>query len=1278
MNPNSQQVTQAGPLPEPAPARFSGTDRYAPVRLLGQGGMGAVWEVKDAVTGGHVALKVMLDPSPHLLLRFKQEFRVVAELSHPNVVRLLDLGQHAGQWFFTMEMVDGRDLWDALGFQPTDSAPRSTREERREGLALGADGALHAVEELAFAPPSCDLEALTPALLQMLDALEFLHGHGIVHRDLKPSNVIVGRDGRLRVLDFGLASDSERQGRLSASGALIGTPAYLSPEQCLGQEVTPASDLYALGVILFELLTGTLPFEGSVMAMVQAHAHTRAPPVSARVAGVPPEYEALCARLLAKAPGSRPTLPEVRKALGGIPTRRPQVDATRHSFVGRHAERAQLRSLLARAKRGERTVAWVEGPSGMGKSALASHFVREARADGVLCLAGRCFEREQVPFLAFDRLTDALVLTLRGWSRDQLLPLREPLAALQPVFPVVQLVLDQIRERKPAAAVSAKERPEPLARALSAFVALVDAVQQQVPLLFVLDDLQWADAESIQLLDALLGSRTGRVMLLGLVRTEAISEPRPFAKRFANAGWAQRGERMVLGPLPAEEAARLAHAVARAPLEDETLAELTRQAGGVPLLTRQLAEFLARLPEPVRRARLADRVSLGGLLGELLGELSVEAEQLLGLAAAAGGDLSTRVLARASGLPGEQFERALSELTAAQFLRLLPPVAAEVGEAASSEPGVDLTHDKLRETAYARLTPERRRGLHLALAEALEGQERLRPRDVEALLRHWGAVGDRDKQRRFTVQAAERAEGQLAYGRAGELTRALALDPEPHETSLELSRRWERAGELFELGGRPADALEAFQRALPHWEQTQGAERDVRRLHLHGHQALNELLLGRLAASRDSWRRGLALLGLSSFDRPTWQTILVLVGLQAANWLAEVLPTAWVRRTANPWLQAQIHFLELMFWMNLPVWRLPASEAALRCGLLARTLDDKRLIQRSLASAAAVPAILMKGSPRQLERARRDLDRAEQLARTHSIPFGEESVQVNRALLWMASDMERARESVATALESCTRQGASETLDGILARTLYPLILGLKGDDEEALAFIEQDLRREAPNLIHEIEMLVIQAFGFIRTHQVDKALVTAERLTARLEGQPQSQFNFSHLVVEGRIQLALGKPDAVLALSEANAALQRGADVLQPGLVLTLWRDVLLEAELAVLRQGRATPALRSAIRAHATWLYEKGLLYFGCVGARGLALLEREAGNESAAQLWLERALEGSSRNCTDHVRWLCLEAARQLGAQTGEQQREAERLRVRRGFVAIDAADGKRPGA
>jgi serine/threonine-protein kinase len=247
--------------------------RYRLRARLAAGGMGAVWVADDAVLGRQVAVKVLgeaLAGDGLAAERLRREARAAARLGHPGVARVLDLGEDGGRPYLVMELLRGESL-----------AGRLARA-----------GAL---------PPAEAARVVAAAA----DALDAAHRAGIVHRDVKPGNVFLTRDGEVKLLDFGIASASNEAAL--TGGDLIGTAAYLAPERVLGHDATPAADVYALGVLLYELLAGRPPFAAdSGMALAMAHVHARPVPLPEAAPSVPPSLAAACEQALAKDPAARP------------------------------------------------------------------------------------------------------------------------------------------------------------------------------------------------------------------------------------------------------------------------------------------------------------------------------------------------------------------------------------------------------------------------------------------------------------------------------------------------------------------------------------------------------------------------------------------------------------------------------------------------------------------------------------------------------------------------------------------------------------------------------------------------------------------------------------------------------------------------------------------------------------------------------------------------------------------------------------------------------------
>jgi serine/threonine-protein kinase len=249
-------------------------DRYELEELVGTGGMSSVYRARDRLLERHVALKIL---HPHhssdedFVQRFRKEARLVAQLSHPNIVTVIDRGDDGGRQFIVFEYVEGENLKEVV---------------TREGPLP-----LRRVLELA---------------LQIGRGLAFAHSQGLVHRDVKPQNVLMNGDDQAKVTDFGIARSIDVDVGVTQTGTVLGTSAYIAPEQASGGDITPQTDVYSLGVVLYELLTGEVPFPGeSFVAVAMKHINDPPPTLLERRPDTPPRLAAAVDRALAKEPGER-------------------------------------------------------------------------------------------------------------------------------------------------------------------------------------------------------------------------------------------------------------------------------------------------------------------------------------------------------------------------------------------------------------------------------------------------------------------------------------------------------------------------------------------------------------------------------------------------------------------------------------------------------------------------------------------------------------------------------------------------------------------------------------------------------------------------------------------------------------------------------------------------------------------------------------------------------------------------------------------------------------
>ncbi len=429
-------------------------ERFELLDQLGVGANGVVHRVLDRTRAEEVALKTLKVRDARSLYRFKREFRTAAGLSHPNLIRLHELFCVDDEWMFTMERIDGVTFtrWVRPG------------------------------DEL-------DLPRLRDALRQLADGVAALHAAGLVHRDLKPSNVLVDHSGRVVILDFGLIVDLDLVDH-THDHAAVGTPAYMSPEQAADRPLTGASDWYAVGVMLFEALTGRRPFEGGGAQVLLAKQHGTPAPPGAVVPGLPVDLETLCLDLLSRAPGDRPGDDTVLRALGAAPSPwtlriAAQAELNAHGF---EPELALLHEALIDSH-AHAVHVFIDGPPGSGKSALLRVFGDQARAAGAVVLGARANPREQVPMRGADTLADELskyLMTLPADELARLIP--ADAAALTRLFPAMRRVPGFDGGGAPAS----KDDPAAVAAAFAVVRELLVRIAATRPVVVTFDDTHWA------------------------------------------------------------------------------------------------------------------------------------------------------------------------------------------------------------------------------------------------------------------------------------------------------------------------------------------------------------------------------------------------------------------------------------------------------------------------------------------------------------------------------------------------------------------------------------------------------------------------------------------------------------------------------------------------------------------------------------------------------------------------------------------------------------------
>ena len=728
--------------------------------------MGVVYEAIDLERDERVALKTILHHEPDTVARVKHEFRALQDIVHPNLVQLRELVADADDVFFTMELVDGVDLLTWVRGQPHRTAPSAspTAIDLRPRHGTDTDVDLAVSEE----PPPSQVKPRTPdpgafdearlrdSFRQIALGLSALHAAGKVHRDVKPSNVRVTPAGRVVLLDFGLVFEVDA--RAITDGNVVGTPAYMAPEQATLVPVGPEADWYAAGAMLYECLTGRRPFEGASMAVLVAKHSQRPLPPSAFTEGVPPDLEELCMELLRVEPRARPTGQEVLHRLQARSSDRPASGGA--PFVGRDDEMRALEKAFGDMAAGRPITLVLQGESGVGKSCLVRRFfdvVLSGRED-VLVLSGRCYERESVPYKALDEVVEMLSRRLSRLPREEALELLPPDSdSLALLFPAMGRISALVTR------ASIADR-EPLERRRGAFRALRELLRRlsrRQRVVITIDDLQWTDADSLALLHEVLRSPGAPPLLLVVtMRSSPGGEPPR-----SNVATSLPGDvRTVhVGRLASEDARRLAEVLlaqaAAGPLSDANA--IAMEAEGHPLFIDELVRHAT-----IARDRTDGPLRLDDALWRRVLRLDEAARRVLDVACVLGAPISQEVVANAAGIDMGDLAGAVSLLRASNLVRTQ---GARVTDA------IEPFHDRVREAVVLRLDADARNQCHARIAAALELSK---GSDPEVLATHWAGAGEPAKAARHTLVAAEQAAQALAFDRAARLfQRALELLP---------------------------------------------------------------------------------------------------------------------------------------------------------------------------------------------------------------------------------------------------------------------------------------------------------------------------------------------------------------------------------------------------------------------------------------------------------------------------------------------------------------------
>ncbi len=645
-------------------------ERYRLDSEIGRGAMGIVFRATDLELLRPVAVKILAEKlsgsrvtqedvvttvageTPAVAVeasdsrsRFMREARAAAALNHPHIVGIYDVGEDHGFPFFVMELVDGPNLGQT---------------------------------------PPHDLQQVVEFACQICAALEHAHANNIVHRDLKPANVLLSGvpPTFAKLADLGLALPT-RGSRISHAGTIVGTAAYMAPEQALGKIVDGRADLYALGVVLYELTTGRVPFPGNdPLATISQHLHAPVVPPRVLRPDLPRALETVILRLLAKDPAQRfatagDTATALREALGGAleelegdgGSAVAMLDAlARGRLVARGAELAEARELWRRAQEGRGHCLLLSGEPGSGKTRLAREVIVQATLDGAVVLTGACYEYEATtPYLPF-------VEAFRRWVREQKddAKLREAIgenaSQIAKLAPEIETRLGPFLPRH--------ELPAHEERLLffDAVTHVLAKLAGRQSLLFYLDDLHWADSGTLWLLGHLVRQlREERVLIAASYRDTELDRTHPLAKALVDWNRERFTTRIGLKRFNAEETRAQIAALMDENISGEFSEAVYRETEGNPFFVEEVMKALIeqgavrRESGRWKRCELADLVipqSVKEAIGNRLDRVSAECNDALRAAAVLGKTFTIdELMAAANGQSEDKLLDALLSLT---------------------------------------------------------------------------------------------------------------------------------------------------------------------------------------------------------------------------------------------------------------------------------------------------------------------------------------------------------------------------------------------------------------------------------------------------------------------------------------------------------------------------------------------------------------------------------------------------------------------------------------
>ncbi|MBI4727390.1 tetratricopeptide repeat protein [candidate division TA06 bacterium] len=747
--------------------------KYQVLEFLGEGSSSQVYKAVDLAGGQIVALKLFLADSININL-VSQEFRLLAELRHPNLAAVYAYENFQAGCFYIMEFVPGPDI-------------------------------LCRCRDLSF-------EKKCHKLIELCHALEYIHYWNIVHLDLKPSNLLLDEKDAVKLLDFGLA-----QSAACAPLKISGTPSYISPEVISGQSSDGRADLYSLGVLMYQIFAGVLPFEApSLKDLVKKHLYQPPQPPLIYNASLPERLQSLILKLLNKDPNARPAgAGEVAVELARIIKQSPgeSPDAPRLPFVfnsrlvGRNKEMAELRHAVQNAISGQGSTIFISGETGIGRTKLLTEFSLEAQLLECQVLWTRCYQPDTSAYDLIGQLLAQILPLAQNFCPQIISEFGPKLAEIVPAY----RALPEVKNLPVPASLPAHEQRLRLLDAVAGFIIkTMEAVPPRATVI-MLESIQWIDRESLEAVSHLMRNiARSSILVIGSFRNDDLAPGHHLPETIEALVAENLAEQFFLKRLSQSEVSELIRNIfPRIQNPEPLLTKIFAETEGNPLLIEEAVHYLMDSKFIERRhgqwqitSLTNDRLALPDGLTKAfklkLKNLSPEQLLLMQSLAVMERPATAHQIFAITALDACQISKDLLYFKSQSLLTVLQEEKGDLF--------YGLHHSKIAREVYRSASPGLLSRLHRATAQILENQENHSLQELSALSRHWEAAGDPGKAREFHLLAGDGLAEFSKRQAIEHYRKAIELSPSQQDLPV-----LEKLQKLYYVSGEFQKALEAAQ-----------------------------------------------------------------------------------------------------------------------------------------------------------------------------------------------------------------------------------------------------------------------------------------------------------------------------------------------------------------------------------------------------------------------------------------------------------------------------------